>query len=268
MKTNHPFTKTRLLFVLIVGCMCSDVYSQAWTITGNANIASATQYLGTKDPNDLVIRTNAIERGRVLGAGGTWRFGSAANNARIDSLGRLTFSGQGKYLVGANKYVFQYAATPNYGLFFNTTPLQYEFRNSAATPVFTINATTGAGIFKGALKVGAYTLPGSDGTNGQVLKTNGAGVLSWSSDNSEKNLWSAIGKDIYYNNGKVGIGTMAPTSLLEVNGTALITTLQVTNNAYINKLTIGRGASNVSGNTVTGEDALLSNTTGFDNTVN
>src|SRR6476620_550739 len=32
----------------------------------------------------------------------------------------------------------------------------------------------------GKLKVGAYTFPSTDGANGQVLKTNGAGILSWS----------------------------------------------------------------------------------------
>lgn len=33
----------------------------------------------------------------------------------------------------------------------------------------------------GALTVGAYTLPATDGTNGQVLATDGAGVLTWTS---------------------------------------------------------------------------------------
>jgi hypothetical protein len=31
----------------------------------------------------------------------------------------------------------------------------------------------------GTVKVGAYTLPATDGTDGQVLVTNGAGVLTW-----------------------------------------------------------------------------------------
>jgi len=34
----------------------------------------------------------------------------------------------------------------------------------------------------GKLKVGAYTFPSTDGANGQVLKTNGAGILTWSND--------------------------------------------------------------------------------------
>ena len=38
---------------------------------------------------------------------------------------------------------------------------------------------TGQANFAGAVKVGAYTLPATDGTAGQVLVTNGSGVLTW-----------------------------------------------------------------------------------------
>lgn len=36
----------------------------------------------------------------------------------------------------------------------------------------------------GTLTVGAFTIPETDGTNGQVLKTNGGGVLTWSADSA------------------------------------------------------------------------------------
>ena len=42
----------------------------------------------------------------------------------------------------------------------------------------------GNGLFTGTVKVGAYTLPSSDGTNGQILATNGSGTLSWTSASS------------------------------------------------------------------------------------
>jgi len=38
---------------------------------------------------------------------------------------------------------------------------------------------TGTGRFTGALKVGAYTLPATDGTADYILKTDGSGTLSW-----------------------------------------------------------------------------------------
>jgi len=55
----------------------------------------------------------------------------------------------------------------------------------------------------------------------------------------------------------VGIGTTTPTKKLEVSGDALI-----------NGVTVGRGNGNISSNTAIGNSALFSNTTGFDNTAN
>ena len=50
--------------------------------------------------------------------------------------------------------------------------------------MFYVDANTGAGVFSSTVRVGAYTLPATDGSNNQVLKTNGAGILTWSNDNN------------------------------------------------------------------------------------
>ncbi len=50
-----------------------------------------------------------------------------------------------------------------------------------AAPAYNLDVL-GTGRYTGNLKVGAYTLPSIDGLSGQVLKTNGSGVLSWSND--------------------------------------------------------------------------------------
>lgn len=39
-------------------------------------------------------------------------------------------------------------------------------------------------LVSGTMTVGAFTIPKTDGTNGQVLKTNGSGVLTWADDSS------------------------------------------------------------------------------------
>ena len=44
--------------------------------------------------------------------------------------------------------------------------------------IFSLN-NVGNGVISGSLKIGAYTLPAADGTNNQVLTTNGAGIASW-----------------------------------------------------------------------------------------
>lgn len=50
-----------------------------------------------------------------------------------------------------------------------------------STPSYKLDVI-GTGRFTSTLTVGAYTLPVIDGSNGYVLKTNGAGVLTWSTD--------------------------------------------------------------------------------------
>ncbi|MBG9377664.1 tail fiber domain-containing protein [Panacibacter sp. DH6] len=180
MKTKKLIAATQVIAAIIA---CNTVaHAQSWNINGNANIAAGTNYLGTSDPNDLVFRTNALERGRLLGVGGTWRFGSAANNMQVDSLGKLSFNGNGVYQVAGNKYAFQYKNDPDFGLYFNSSDVRYEFRNGTAQPVFYIDAGTGA-LSVGNFATGVnYLLPSARGLNNQVLKTDGAGNVSWSTD--------------------------------------------------------------------------------------
>ena len=248
-----------------------SLLAQTWNTTGNAGTTPGTNFIGTTDAKDFVFKTNSIEKGRVKSSG-LWQFGASGNLAKIDSAGNLSFVGNSAYKVAGNKYAFQYAGNPNYGLFFNSTNLLYEFRTSTALSVFSVGANSGNGIFKGPLKVGAYTLPSVDGTNGQVLKTNGTGTLTWSTDNGTaysagtgisfsgttiNSVWTLSGSNIYKNNsGNVGIGTTTPSALFEVGGA----------DAKINGMTVGRGAGLITSNTAIGSDAFASNTIGVRNT--
>jgi microcystin-dependent protein len=70
-----------------------------------------------------------------------------------------------------------------------------------------------------SLTINTYTLPSTDGAIGQVLKTNGSGVVTWQNDNdTDTTIWSKKGDNAYYNIGNVGIGTDSPGSKLQING--------------------------------------------------
>ncbi len=244
MRTNKPTGKVSMVIMLLFLCTSGHLFAQSWSINGNASIASGTNYLGTSDANDMVFRSNAVERGRLLGTTGDWRFGTAANYVSIDVSGRLRFTGNAVYQVAGNRYAFQFSGNPNLGLYFNSTLGQFEFRDAAGLAAFTVVPSTGAGILTGTLRVGAYTLPATDGAANQVLKTNGAGVLAWSADNNSSG-WGLTGnsgtstatnfigttdavslvfrtsnteKMRLLTDGKLGIGTTAPTARLHING--------------------------------------------------
>ncbi len=212
--------KKILTIISIAICFSQIASAQFWNTTGNTGTTAGTNFIGTTDAKDFVFKTGNTEKGRVK-VNGQWQFGATTNLAKIDSGGNLSFSGNAAYKVAGNKYAFQYSGNPNYGLFFNSQSLLYEFRTSTALSIFSIGANSGNGIFKGNLKVGAYTLPATDGTTGQVLKTDGAGILAWSADNNSGggSQWTTNGTAVYYNTGNVGIGTSTPGVLFNVVST-------------------------------------------------
>lgn len=90
-----------------------------------------------------------------------------------------------------------------------------------------------------------------NGDGREILFRRGVRFTTPNSDNTGFHLSNLVLLD-----GKVGIGTTDPSKILDVNG-----------DASINGLTVGRGAGNVATNTVVGNRALASNTTGGNNTV-
>ncbi len=70
---------------------------------------------------------------------------------------------------------------------------------------------------------GAYTLPTTDGSNGQVLTTNGTGAVSWS--NSGDADWDTGTGVVYNMTDMVGIGISIPNALLDVHGSENVTNI-------------------------------------------
>ena len=122
----------------------------------------------------------------TTGIGNTFIGGSSGFNSNGSNsvfLGRYA----GKYETAGNKLFIDALDRTNeatartssliYGVF-NATPASQTLALNAQVSVLGgISATTGD--FSSTVSVGAYTLPATDGTNGQVLVTNGSGVLTW-----------------------------------------------------------------------------------------
>jgi len=66
-----------------------------------------------------------------------------------------------------------------------------------------------------------YELPTADGSSGDVLTTDGSGVLTWEAAGGSSQ-WTTTGSDIYYNTGNVGVGTNNPQASLHVEGDLLL----------------------------------------------
>ncbi|MBK9359287.1 MAG: tail fiber domain-containing protein [Bacteroidales bacterium] len=94
----------------------------------------------------------------------------------------------------------------------------------------------------------------TDGSTGLYYNAGTAAVPDWIKVGSGSGQWTSNGSNLYYSAGNVGIGTNAPSALLEVNG-----------DAKFNGLTIGRGGGSIITNTANGYGALSSNVTGDNN---
>ncbi|MBK7175268.1 MAG: tail fiber domain-containing protein [Bacteroidales bacterium] len=94
----------------------------------------------------------------------------------------------------------------------------------------------------------------TDGSTGLYYNAGTAAVPDWIKVGSGSGQWTSNGSNLYYSAGNVGIGTNAPSALLEVNG-----------DAKFNGHTIGRGGGNILNNTAIGSHALYDNETGSNN---
>lgn len=74
--------------------------------------------------------------------------------AEFDTAGHLEFQNGADYLVGPDRFAFRYSNNQDYGLFFNASQLQYQFKTSGGLDVATIGANTGDIYTPGKIGVG------------------------------------------------------------------------------------------------------------------
>lgn len=82
--------KTKLLSLAILAS--SLVSAQAWNLTGNSGTNSSTNFVGTSDGQDLVLKTNNLERMRVNSNGNVGIAGAPINDIALKVSGRTQIS--------------------------------------------------------------------------------------------------------------------------------------------------------------------------------
>ncbi len=131
----------------------------AWLLGGNSGTSAIANHIGTNDFEDLVFKSDSVERMRMKASGnigigtispstsleifGDFRTGDGSNYAQVTGGGDLFFKGTGDYLVGPNRYAFRYQLNENFGLMFNALDTRYEFLNSSANPADTGKTVSG-----------------------------------------------------------------------------------------------------------------------------
>jgi len=147
-----------------------NVADSAWLRMGNIGTSAVTDFVGTRDFEDLVFRTNNVEAMRIKASGeigiglvspstdlevlGSARFGDGSNYGQFTPTGDLFFKASADYLVGPDRYAFRYLPQQDYGLRFNATNLRYEFLTAGQGRLMSVHANTGQTYIKGNLGIG------------------------------------------------------------------------------------------------------------------
>ncbi|MFL5762498.1 MAG: beta strand repeat-containing protein [Bacteroidia bacterium] len=150
--------------------------SSGWNLTGNTGTTAGTNFVGTTDLKDLVIKTNGTERIRVLSTGNVG-IGTSAPNQQLEITGNFrlpaTTSTTGIIYSGANRYIHSYGSTTN---FFAGTG-SGNFTMTGAGNV-SVGSSTLTNVTTGANNVGIGMLVLSGITSGGDNVAMGSGALS------------------------------------------------------------------------------------------
>lgn len=156
-----------------VWTMLSNSVGNNWSLIGNSGTNPTTNFLGTIDTQDLVFRTNNLERFRNFNATGNTSFGSTSdtNNARLNVLANTNTSLSGLFVTQSNA-----AATTNatYGVnIVNSanSSTGETFGISSINSSTSTGSTTSYGAFfsnnastVGGIKYGIRNVTGNEGT--------------------------------------------------------------------------------------------------------
>lgn len=268
----------------------TDLLLQDWHTKGNI-IVDSEEFLGTLNDADLRVKTNDTDR-LVVKNSGEIGIGTLSPTAQLDVDGGMRIRGMAKD--NSQSHVLVKDADGN--LYFRDDDTFDDADNDPTNEIETWSTLAGipadiadgddvddadndptneietwstlsgipADLLDGDQVDDADNDPANEynstvslvGTNLEI--TDGGGTISTDLSGlvTPDNDWTVAGSNQYSAvSGNVGIGTTNPTSKLEVAG----------GDAKINNITVGKGAGSVINNTVVGQYALSSNTSGHVN---
>lgn len=180
-------------------------------VSGNRNTDPSVHFIGTTDLQDLMIRTNNLQR-ILIGADGNIQFGTQSqptdlnvngnanltgvikalggaqfgdqpDYATFSSSGDLRFFGAADYLVSANRHVFRAAEDEDIGLYYDGSSSQLKITGDAATSLFSIHYTSGNSSFTGNVGIGiaassaqALNVKGNTALDGNAFVSGNVGI--------------------------------------------------------------------------------------------
>lgn len=195
MKRINQILKAVIPVVIICIVTGKGANAQDWTTLGNTGTNAATNFIGTKDAADFVVRTQNAERIRIASTGATTFKGSVGVRGAANNLYALNINASGRFggiivTDPVNNYAFYNVKTGNNPSVYveNTSQVATgsvikSISHSSAHAVEGINSYSGTGIFGSSyFGTGVY---GSDGAGGNGVKgysTSGFGTVGSTTD--------------------------------------------------------------------------------------
>ncbi len=177
-----------------------------WSLTGNTAINPAINYLGTTDAQPLIIRTNNVERLRIL-SGGNVGIGTNNPTQKLQVAGNVFISGGNQFLLG-NAGGFTSSFTTPGG---QTTNINYTLPPTLPTATGFLQSNSSGTMSWFGLPAGASLLKGQMGIPTRIAFWSDTSELS-----HDANLfWDNTNK-------RVGVGTANPSQPLHVVGNVLV----------------------------------------------
>ena len=218
-----------------------------WSMFGNANILPDSQYIGTKDNKDFVLRTNNIERLRAY-ASGNLKISKDLSAENINADNKITIG-------GVKVFGFSPATGGNPEIMsFGSNPTLVPFSSISSCVIPTLNVQTNY-QFNGTIQLYGNSYAGGN-LNVMEVGFDGANSIIDATGTSTDPAVSKLllnyycGRDVivgnhnsgdlfanhnFFVNGNVGIGPgiLNPTERLEVNGNIKATSLAGTGNRIV-----------------------------------